>query len=114
MLGDNGDDGSGDGGEDGNGVGNGGINRGPGHDPNILRNPKDPLDVGALTALEAKDLSRSMPGDLLELQNGKHSVDQKASNLSSGGQASKGAGGDRIWRESLNPDEQRALKNYFR
>ena len=113
LLGDNGDDGSGDGGEDGNGAGNGGINRGPGHDPNILRNPKDPLDVGDLTALEAKDLSRSMPGDLLELQNGKHSVDQKASNLSSGGQASKGSGGDRIWRESLNPDEQRALKNYF-
>jgi hypothetical protein len=100
-------------GEEGEGPGNGGINRGPGHDPNILRNPKDPLDTGDLTALEAKDLSRSLPGDLLQLQDGKHSVDQKASTLSSGGQATKGAGGDRVWKESLNPAEQRALKNYF-
>lgn len=97
----------------GNGPGKGGIQRGPGHDPNLLGNAKDPLDVGDLTALEAKDLSRALPGDLLQLQDGKHSVDQKATGLSSGGQATKGAGGDRVWRESLNPDEQRALKNYF-
>ncbi len=97
----------------GNGSGKGGIQRGPGHDPNVLRNPKDPLAVGDLTALEAKDLSRALPGDLLQLQDGKHSVDQKATTLSSGGQATKGAGGDRVWKESLNPDEQRALKNYF-
>ncbi len=98
---------------EGNGPGKGGIQRGPGHDPNVLRNAKDKLDVGDLTGLEAKDLSRALPGDLLQLQDGKHSVDQKASTLSSGGQATKGAGGDRVWRESLNPDEQRALKNYF-
>jgi uncharacterized phage infection (PIP) family protein YhgE len=97
----------------GEGPGKGGIQRGPGHDPNVLRNPKDPLAVGDLTALEAKDLSRALPGDLLQLQDGKHSVDQKASTLSSGGQATKGAGGDRVWKESLNPEEQRALKNYF-
>jgi hypothetical protein len=116
LLGENGEgecQGEGEDG-DGNGPGNGGINRGPGHDPNILKNPKDALDVGDLAALEAKDLSRALPGDLLQLQDGKHSVDQKASTLSSGGQAAKGAGGDRVWKESLNPDEQRALKNYFK
>lgn len=101
------------GGQPGEGTGKGGIQRGPGHDPNVLRNPKDATDVGDLTALEAKDLSRALPGDLLQLQDGKHSVDQKATQLSSGGQATKGAGGDRVWKESLNPDEQRALKNYF-
>ncbi len=98
---------------EGKGSGKGGIQRGPGHDPNVLRNPKDPLGVGDLAALEAKDLSRALPGDLLQIQDGKHSADQKASTLSSGGQATKGAGGDRVWKESLNPDEQRALKNYF-
>ncbi len=98
----------------GEGAGKGGIQRGPGHDPNVLRNPKDPLGVGDLAALEAKDLSRALPGDLLQLQDGKHSVDEKATTLSSGGQATKGAGGDRVWKESLNPDEQRALKNYFK
>lgn len=116
LLGDgeNGEgEGEGEGDQPGEGPGNGGINRGPGHDPNVLRNPKDPLDVGDLTTLEAKDLSRALPGDLLQLQDGKHSVDQKASTSSAGGQATKGAGGDRVWRESLNPDEQRALKNYF-
>jgi hypothetical protein len=118
LLGENGEgecQGEGEGEDgDGNGPGNGGINRGPGHDPNILKNPKDALDVGDLAALEAKDLSRALPGDLLQLQDGKHSVDQKTSTLSSGGQAAKGAGGDRVWKESLNPDEQRALKNYFK
>jgi hypothetical protein len=54
-----------------------------------------------------------LPGDLLQLQDGKHTVDEKATTLSSGGQATKGAGGDRVWKESLNPEEQRALKNYF-
>ncbi len=115
LLGDGGE-GQGEGqgeGEPGDGPGKGGIQRGPGHDPNVLRNPKDALAVGDLTALEATDLSRALPGDLLQLQDGKHSVDQKATTLSSGGQATKGAGGDRVWRESLNPDEQRALKNYF-
>jgi len=97
----------------GEGAGKGGIQRGPGHDPNVLRNPKDPLGVGDLAALEAKDLSRALPGDLLQLQDGKHTVDEKATTLSSGGQATKGAGGDRVWKESLNPEEQRALKNYF-
>ncbi|MES2982669.1 MAG: hypothetical protein V4727_10175 [Verrucomicrobiota bacterium] len=97
----------------GEGPGKGGIQRGPGHDPNVLKNPKDPLAVGDLTPVEAKDLSRALPGDLLQLQDGKHSVDQKTTPLSSGGQATKGAGGDRVWKESLNPEEQRALKNYF-
>ena len=97
----------------GNGPGNGGINRGPGHDPNVLRKPKDPLGVGDMTALEAKDLSRALPGDLLQLQDGKHTVKKDPSTLSAGGQAAKGAGGDRVWKESLNPDEQRALKSYF-
>lgn len=99
--------------ESGEGPGKGGIQRGPGHDPNVLRGQKDGLDVGDLTAVEAKDLSRSMPGDLLQLQDGTHTADQGASQPFVGGKATKGSGGDRVWRESLAPDEQRALKQYF-
>jgi hypothetical protein len=97
----------------GEGTGSGGIQRGPGHDPNVLRDPKDPLDTGDLEALEAKDLSRAIPGDLLQLTDGEHNVDEDASKSSAGGSAEKGKGGDRVWRDSLAPDEQRALKKFF-
>ncbi|WP_411828156.1 hypothetical protein [Luteolibacter sp. AS25] len=115
MTGENGNgDGSGDGQEgEGNGTGSGGIQRGPGHDPNLFKDEKDPLEIGELTALDAEDLSRAVPGDLLQLQDGEHSVDDSKSTASSGGDASKGKGGDRVWRDSLAPDEQRALKKYF-
>jgi hypothetical protein len=100
-------------GEDGEGPGSGGVNRGPGHDPNVLRGGKDPLEIGEVTGLNAEDLSRAIPGDLLQLQDGKHSVDESASKSSAGGSAAEGKGGDRVWRDSLAPDEQRALKKYF-
>lgn len=100
-------------GEGENGVGNGGVDRGPGHNPNVLGKEKDALDVGELTSLEAKDLSNATPGDLLQLQEGKHNADESASKSTAGGNATGGSGGDRVWRESLNPDEQRALKKYF-
>ena len=117
LLGE-GEDGEGEGegegeGNGGNGTGSGGIARGPGHDPNVLRGEKDPLAPGELTALEAKDLSRAIPGDLLQLQDGKHTVDESASKASVGGAADQGKGGDRVWKDSLAPDEQRALKKYF-
>lgn len=100
-------------GEDGEGSGSGGVNRGPGHDPNVLRGAKDPLETGDLTGLSAEDLSRAVPGDLLQLQDGKHTVDESASKSAAGGAAAEGKGGDRVWRDSLAPDEQRALKKYF-
>jgi len=105
--------GEGEGQGEGEGPGNGGIDRGPGHDPNVLRGEKDPLDAGDLTSLEAKDLSRAIPGDLLQLQDGKHTVDETGSKATAGGAAAAGQGGDRVWKESLAPDEQRALKKYF-
>lgn len=106
-------DGEGEGEGEGNGSGSGGIDRGPGHDPNVLRDEKDPLDTGDLEALQAKDLSRAIPGDLLQLTDGEHSVNEEASKSSAGGAAEKGKGGDRVWRDSLAPDEQRALKKFF-
>ncbi len=104
----------GEGGEPGEGPGKGGVDRGPGHAPGVLGKEKDPLKTGDLAALEAKDLSRAAPGDLLELQDGEHEVDRSASKLTGGGGTeATGKGGDRIWRESLDPDEQRVLKRFF-
>jgi hypothetical protein len=72
------------------------------------------LKGGDLEALEAKDLSRSLPGDLLQLQDGEHDVDKSAAGTAAGGGInSTGAGGDRVWKESLDPEEQKALKKFF-
>jgi hypothetical protein len=113
-------DGEGDGeggegeGENGEGPGRGGVNRGPGHDPKLLGAEKDRTETGKLTGLEAKDLSRATPGDLLELQDGEHDVDQAPSSITQGGAThATGKGGDRVWRDSLDPAEQRTLKKFF-
>ncbi len=96
------------------GPGSGGIQRGPGHDPNVLGREKDAVETGNLEGLAAKDLSNAAPGDLLELQDGEHDIDKNASSLRAGGETSAtGKGGDRVWKESLDPDEQRALKKFF-
>ena len=99
----------------GNGPGGkGGVNRGPGHAPGVLGAEGEKLETGDLEAMEAKDLSRSLPGDLLQLQDGEHEVDETATRDGSGGGIdATGSGGDRVWRESLDPDEQRALKRFF-
>lgn len=107
-------DGEGEDAEPGDGPGKGGVSRGPGHAPGVLGKEKDPLETGEMAALEAKDLTRAAPGDLLELQDGEHDVDRSGSQLSSGGDTeATGKGGDRVWRESLDPDEQRVLKRFF-
>lgn len=118
LLGDGegGCDGDGDGNCDqhGDGPGRGGINRGPGHSPDVLGKADDPMKTGKAEGLEATDLSQATPGDLLELQDGEHSVDHTASRISEGGDiTATGRGGDRVWRDALDPDEQRAMKRFF-
>lgn len=99
---------------DGEGPGKGGVSRGPGHAGGVLGNQSDPTETGKMEALATKDLSRSVPGDLLELQDGEQEVDRSGSSISAGGSTeATGKGGDRVWKESLDPDEQRALKRFF-
>lgn len=108
-------DGEGEGDENGNAPGKGGVDRGPGHAPGVLGKENDHLKTGEITALESKDLSQSAPGDLLELQDGEHETEQSVSQITSGGGTeATGKGGDRVWRESLDPDEQRVLKRFFK
>ena len=107
-------EGEGEGNGKGEAPGQGGVNRGPGHDPKLLGAEKDRVETGKLTGLEAKDLSQATPGDLLELQDGEHEVDKSASTTSQGGATdATGKGGDRVWRDSLDPAEQRTLKRFF-
>jgi len=107
--------GEGDGEEEGDGPGGkGGVNRGPGHSPGMLGAEGKKLNTGDLTGLESKDLSRSLPGDLLQLQDGEHNVDKSAVGPRTGGATgATGDGGDRVWKDSLDPDEQKALKKFF-
>ena len=94
--------------------GNGSVSRGPGHDPNLLGKASKELNTGKDQALQSRDLSKALPGDLLELQDGKHDIDTSASKVSGGGDvADTGKGGDRVWKESLDPNEQKALKKFF-
>ncbi len=96
------------------GDGNGGVDRGPGHAPGVLGQEKDAVETGPLTGLQAKDLSRATPGDLLELQDGEHDVDKTPSQVTGGGNtAATGKGGDRVWKDALDPAEQRTLKRFF-
>jgi hypothetical protein len=81
----------------------------------VLGSPGEDVQSGDLTTLKAKDLSRSLPGDLLQLQDGQHDVDKSSVGPSVGGSIDKtGSGGDRVWRESLDPDEHRVLKQFFK
>jgi len=99
----------------GNGPGQGGIGRGPGTSPNLLGKNSVDFAAGDAQALQSQDLSRTLPGDLLEIQDGKHDVDQSAAGVRSGGLISgSGSGGDEIWKEPLDPDEQNAVGRFFR
>lgn len=114
--GDGNGEGAGEGDENGNGNGNGngGVDRGPGHANGVLGAEKEGLETGKLTGIEAKDLSQATPGDLLELQDGEHDVDKSPSAISAGGNTdATGKGGDRVWRDALDPAEQQTLKRFF-
>lgn len=107
-------EGNGEGEGEGDGAGKGGVSRGPGHANGVLGKEKDALKTGELTGIGAKDLSNASPGDLLELQDGEHQVDKSTSRISDGGNTdATGKGGDRVWRDALDPAEQQALKRFF-
>lgn len=94
--------------------GNGAITRGPGHVPRPLGTAGEKLDTGEAEALASADLTRAAPGDLLELEQAEHQIDRSRTNAQSGGRAdSTGKGGERVWQDSLDPDEQRTVKRFF-
>ena len=77
----------------------------------------DELKTGDLEGLESRDLSNTLPGDLLELQDGEHDVDQSEVGVRGGGTVEDlGEGGELIWKVApdLHPDEKKALREFFK
>ncbi|MDA0768045.1 MAG: hypothetical protein O3A92_14645 [Verrucomicrobia bacterium] len=109
-------DGDGDGdGQPGEGPGNGGVDRGPGTAPGVLGRLGGDTEVGKMEGLESKDLSKTLPGDLLAVIDGEHEVERENIGIREGGNIDDaGKGGDRIWRDSLLPEEKKALKEFFK
>ena len=111
-------DGDGDGDKESEGWpngGKGGLGRGPGHAPNLLGNETDKLNTGDFEKLDPKSLENTLPGDLLETSDGEHETDKTDAKIRSGGNTqNKGDGGERVWKNSLLPEEKKALKKFFK
>ena len=91
------------------------MSRGPGSAPGVLGEVSPDVITGDLEGLKSEDLSRSLPGDLLGVQDGEHDVDETNVGLRAGGKVDDDAGGgSRVWKESLLPSEKNALKNFFK
>lgn len=79
-------------------------------------NPNPPMNLGEITPLAAKNLTRAGIGDLIEIQSSRHQPDSSSTGQSISSQdhhANPGHGGDPIWRENLAPAEQRTIRKYF-
>ncbi len=99
---------------EGKNLGKGSIKRGPGKAPNLLGDPNADAGKGKLEQLESDDKKNALPGDLLETQEGEHDINKSKQGPTAGGAASsKGKGGARVWKDSLLPEEKKALKKFF-
>jgi hypothetical protein len=122
-AGENGEDGDGDGDGDGNGEGEGdpgdprngrgGPNRGPGEGGNPLGEQGAELKPAGPQPLKTRDFSQARPGDLLELKNQEHEVEEVSPGQQAGGKTESRGGGGAAWQDSLHPREQEALKRIF-
>ena len=102
-------------GEDGDGPGRGGISRGPGTAPNVLGKSHDDTGTGKHQGLKSDDVGNALPGDLLQTSDTQHDIDKTNRRPETGGTSSgKGKGGDRVWKNSLMPNEKKALKEFFK
>jgi hypothetical protein len=75
------------------------------------------LKTGDMEGLESRDLSNTLPGDLLELQDGEHRIDKSEIGIREGGAVEDlGEGGELIWKVApdLHPDEKKALREFFK
>ena len=99
--------------EEGEGPGIGGVDRGPGTSPDVFGKESHEVDAQKPQFLDTPDLSRTLPGDILETTDSKHEIDPTHPALRSGGKADMQGGGNSIWQESLHPREQEAVKKFF-
>ena len=98
-------------GEDG--PGRGGVDRGPGTSPDVFGAQASEAEAQKPQFLESGDLTRALPGDVLEVTDSKHEVEMAHPPLRSGGSANTLGGGASTWQEALHPREQEAVKKFF-
>jgi len=81
----------------------------------MLGNEVEKLELNKVERLKSNDLSNTLPGDLLETTDGEHDIDQIDAKVRTGGNTeNKGTGGERVWKNSLLPEEQKAIKKFFK
>lgn len=93
--------------------GRGGPARGPGEGGNPLGEQGAELKPAGPQALKTRDFSQARPGDLLELKDQQHEVDEVSPGQQAGGATESRGGGGAAWQDSLHPREQEALKRIF-
>lgn len=95
--------------------GKGKPDRGPGAGGDLFGAEVPLIDLEKFEHLEGKEEKDPEPGDLLNLEEIEHELDQtKVGPTESGSAKNKGLGGDRVWKDALEPDEQKSLKSFFK
>lgn len=102
-----------EGGERGRTPGSGGVSEGGGHSSAPLGAPRAPLQLGEGKNLQNDDDRHVAQGDLLQIERQQHERSLAPLSMQDGGSAATSRGGERVWQEHLNPDEQRSLKRFF-
>ena len=86
--------------------------------PALLTLNEKPVDLAttAKDAVSNPDLDHALPGDVIAVGKGEHTVDpSKYTGPVSGGTiTSPGEGGDAVWRNDLTPAEREVLKSFFK
>lgn len=90
--------------------------RGRNDAPLSMKDNESRLGTTRTESLPEADLSRSALGDIKGLESGAHEVDESAwqGPQEGGTLAAPGSGGDAVWEQTATPDEQAALKRFFR
>ena len=98
---------------EGDGPGRGGVSRGPGTSPDVFGETPSDVEAQKPQFLDPGDLSRSLPGDVLQTTDSQHEVEMTHPALRTGGKTDAQGGGGSTWQESLHPREQDAVKKFF-
>jgi hypothetical protein len=96
--------------------GSGGITRGPGSAPLTFQQEQTETTAGTTEGVKNDDLSRALPGEVLNLSKGEHEVDRMAPTgpVAAGAVRSTGEGGEAVWRNDLTPGEREILRRFFK
>ena len=94
--------------------GMGGPGEGPGAAGDLFGEKSEDLKLKKFERLDPQENDEPVPGDLLKLEEIEHDQEKKFKGPQMSGEAkSRGVGGDRVWKDSLDPDEQKSLKHFF-